>query len=828
MNLSFNPLKDISSLPIKMWESVFKRYRLSKFLPYHLYDSTNKIYLNNDNSFGCIFECAPRIKMGTSTANSIEEILNKLPDNTFIQFTLVGSKNIKQMVENWRNEHKIRAKTDKKHGRLLETVVDNMANFYYSKTEENPSKSMTTKLKNFVLFISIKSSQEDTLIKYMDILKNILAANHFAPRIATPREIKPIIWELFNGSHNLKEIPEYDEYSYLNTQLISPSSKIIVKDTHLECDNKTYISLTPQLFPKYAHISDFGEKIGDCVSKTLNTNQFRDTFIITTSITRLHKKKTKEVARNHSLILSQKWSEAIFRNFAATKSESVSILDRIDNRKEKLYAMDFNVLVRGDDFEDASANAQTVMSYWNKGGEIKAINLDEAMGIHHLNFMASLPMGINKEYMFKTTVKYRSMFPDQISQFMPLEADYRGNHPNLMFFSRRAQISGFDLFISNINFNAYLVATSGAGKSVLLNILAFNSYARGDRIFILDYDNSFLRLCERIEGQYISLDPQKPISFNPFSDIENETQFVEDIAYLSDFIYMLGSSKNEVKALEDEKLIKTKLQDVMKSIFKKIGNKMEITHIRDIMRKTEDKRFIDFANQLGVFCKGGIYSAFFEGKNQFNIKKEFIAVEFKGIENHPDVRDPIVMILIYHINQLMYMPKDRASKIQIILDEAHRFLGKNPRMDDFIEQAYRRARKYNASIILATQGFDDIYNANSGGLSKAGSVIINNSSWKWFMKQTETSINLLINSKVFDFNNHDKAVLKSIVTVKGEYSELFMITPEEYKLPYRLLMDKFFYYLTTTDPKDKAKINSLIKSGMTLAKAIEILANKKD
>ena len=34
------------------------------------------------------------------------------------------------------------------------------------------------------------------------------------------------------------------------------------------------------------------------------------------------------------------------------------------------------------------------------------------------------------------------------------------------------------------------------------------------------------------------------------------------------------------------------------------------------------------------------------------------------------------------------------SSVLFMMDEAHRFLGKNPRMDDFIEQAYRRFRKY--------------------------------------------------------------------------------------------------------------------------------------
>jgi len=821
------PLHDIASLPTKIWEKIFQRYMISKYLPYRLYDDKKGIYVNNDNSYGCVFQCTPRIRMGTSTATAVEEMLNKLPDNMYLQFTLVGTKNIKNEVELWRSEHKKRSNTDEEYGDLLSTTIDRMAEFYYAKTQEPLSNSMTSRVKNFILFISIKSPNIKDILVYKHTLKNILSSNHFMPQTARPDMLKPVLYEIFNGNHNLREIPMYDDSAYINQQLIAPSTKIKVRDSSFNLDGRSWISLTPQSLPKYAHISDFGEKIGDYVSKSLDTNQFKDTFIITSTMKRLAKKETDRVSMNHAMIMSQKWSEAIFRQFAAAKEESVAILDRIDNHKQKLYTFDMNVLVSGDDYESAKENAQSIISHWNKGGEHKAINLDEAWGIHHLNLMSALPMGVTDEYTFKTVGKFRRLFPDQVSQFCPLEGDYKGNCPNLPLFSRRSQFSLLDLFKSSINFNAYLVATSGAGKSVLLNMLGFCSYTRGDRVFVLDYDNSFLKLCGEVGGQYIYLDPQKPMSFNPFSEIKSMEELMEDLAYLSDFIYMLGSSKSERRALEDEKLIKTELQDTIKLLYQDHGSEMEVTHIRDKMNVIDDMRFSDFAKQLGAFCRGGIYSKFLEGKNEFNINKEFIVVEFKGIENHPDIRDPIIMLLIYHINQLMYLSSDRENRIQIILDEAHRFLGKNPRMDDFIEQAYRRARKYDASIILATQGFDDVYNPKSGGLSKAGTVIVNNSSWKFFMKQTETSINMLINAEVFNFNDLEKDILRSINTIKGEYSELFMISPEEYKLPYRLIMDRFFYYLTTTDPTDKAKLKTLTKSGMTLAQAIDTLIEEE-
>lgn len=819
-------VKKITSLQTNVWNACMQRYKFSDFLPYMSYDSQKEYYINNDNSFGTVFLCSPRIRMGESTAVAVEEMLGKLPENMFIQFTLFGSKNIKDLVEYWKYMHLERA--DRENNELLFKAIKNMGEFYYSKTKEGISNSMATRLKNYYLLVSIKSNSEEDVISYKHILKNILTSNNFSPVVAEPEVLKPMLYELFNGNHDINNIPNYDRTCYLNRQVIMPTTEMLIKDDELKIDGRSFISLTPQSFPQEAHIADFGEKLGDYISRALDNNQFKDTFLITASVCALSKKKTARVKGNHSMLLTQKWSENIFRQFAAARKESVSILERIDNQKEKLYAFDLNVIVSGDNYDEASLNASTIISYWNKGGG-KAIVLDEALGIHQLNLIASLPMGINKEYMFDITAKYRSMFPDQISQFIPLEADFKLNIPNLILFSRRAQIAGLDLFVSNSNYNAYLVATSGAGKSVLLNMLAFNSYARNDRIFIIDQDNSFSKLCDTIDGQYLALDPLQPISFNPFSGLKNNDResFMDDLNYLSDLIYMLGSSKNQDRALEDERLIKAKTQAIMEELFLSKGNTMEVTDIRDELAKVDDQRFRDFADQLRPFCKEGIYGKYFNGPCEFNIEKEFIVTEFKGLEGYDDLKDPLIMLLIYHINQLMYMSTDRKSRIQIIIDEAHRFLGKNPKMDDFIEQAYRRARKYGASAIIATQGFDDIYNAKDGGLSRAGTVIVNNSAYKIFMKQTETSVNMLIKSEVFSLSETDKEILRSIRTIKGEYSELFLMTPDDVKLPYRLVVDKYFYYLTTTDATDKAKIKELTDQGIPLGEAIDLLANTK-
>jgi len=131
-------------------------------------------------------------------------------------------------------------------------------------------------------------------------------------------------------------------------------------------------------------------------------------------------------------------------------------------------------------------------------------------------------------------------------------------------------------------------------------------------------------------------------------------------------------------------------------------------------------------------------------------------------------------------------------------------------MDDAIEQAYRRFRKHLASIWIATQSFEDINNKD--GLTRAGLVILANSPWKIFLGQEETSLNMLFASSAFKFDHIEEQLISAVTTIKGEYSELFLITPEQQKIPYRLVMNQYFYYLTTTDQDDKKKVTDLMRN----------------
>ncbi len=814
----FKESKDFNSMPVEAWNTIFEKYSFSDYLPYSVYDDENNLFYNNDDTIGFSFEIAPRSRVSGVSATAMYEILNKMPEGVFLQCTYYGSKNLESKIDGFMYEHSKRGEMEKKDSELVQNAINENASFLRSKIEEPCTKTMRTKLKNIRIFFSVvsyKNISKTKLLTFKQDLYNILHSNSFFPMEMGAKELFEVAFEFFNPDIFYRDFPEYDSSKYINKQVISTNSDFLVDDDFVKMSNKsTWLNMTPQSISEYFHIWEFGQKLGDYMSDSLDSNQFNDIFIINTSVTKKDKKRKQAASRNHTVIANQNWGEHIFRKFAAVKKESVEIIDRIDERQDELFEFDMDVLVSGKDYEDASLNAQVVESFWNKSGDGKSkIKLDRTKGIHHLALLSAMPMTMNKEYFHTIGGKYRTLFADQIAHLFPLETDYTGNGTNMPVFTTRGNLAFIDLYKSTTNFNGFVVATSGAGKSVFLNMLAFYSYARGDKIFILDYDNSFTGLTSTVDGQYLELNPdERTISFNPFSDIDSKERLTEELPYLSSFIYLLGSSKLAARAEEDEKLIKTEMQNIIMSQYDFLGNKLEITHIRDTIMKehSDDRRFTDFAKQLGQYCKNGIYADWLSGPCEFSMEKDMMGVEFKGVENHEDLRDPLIMLLLYHIGKVMYSPDPNKPKVQIILDEAHRFLGKNPRMDDFIEQAYRRARKFNGSMIIATQGFDDIYSP-SGGLSRAGSTIVNNSAWKLFLKQTGPSTNMMINSDIFGFDGIDKKLLRRIKTKKGEYSELFVISPEDDKSIFRLVMPRFFYYLTTTDSEDKKKIQNYME-----------------
>ena len=823
--LSFND-DNYSSIPTQEQKKLLKRYSISNFIRPISY-SENSIVCN-DGYFGFVFECVPHIRSGTKTAETIEAILKKLSDDIFMQIHLWGSKNIESVINRWEYDHHSKSEA-------INEAIKNIGQFFRDKTNEQISYSMETSIKNHRLLFSFKSKDEKKLLEIKNHIKNILSTNSFFPMELKFEELKPIFWELLNPKHSFENIPSYDKKRFFNKQVISSENIVKVEDTYIQIGRKnnansfvgkTWIGLSPSTLPDYAHIQDFGKKLGDYLSLACNTNQFNDTFMVTLNINKVSRAENRSIGKKQNSLVNKRVKNTDTK-LLDKKAEASSVNRRLKDF-ESLYNMDLVVLVAGDNPELANKNVTSVQSFWGTGGDTSGITLGQTDSAHLAIFLSSLPLGLTKDYFEVIQGNPFKLFADQVAQFAPVEADYKGNYPNNLFISKRGQLAGFDFFLTSASKNGYIIAKSGAGKSVLLNYKVLNAYTRGDRIFITDIGGSYEPICEELGGQYIEIDLDNPISFNPFSDLKELT--LEDLNFFSDWIYSLGASKLKSEALKLQNIIKPKIQEIIRNLFNNFGSDLEITNIRDAIKEIEDSRYQDFAIALTPFCKGELYGDFLTGKSQINLNNQLAVLELGKVENIQEIRDAMIFIWEYHKSNAVYKQEKTAEeggrRILVIIDEVHKFLGKNEMMDDAIEQAYRRFRKHLASIWIATQGFDDINNTD--GLTRAGKVILANSPWKIFLGQEETSLNMLFASSAFNFDYIEEQLIRAVTTVKPEYSEMFLITPDQQKIPYRLVMNKYFYYLTTTDQDDKRKVhNTMERYNLSKKDAINYLLEEE-
>ena len=165
--------------------------------------------------------------------------------------------------------------------------------------------------------------------------------------------------------------------------------------------------------------------MGDYITQACNTNQFNDTFMVTLNI--------NKVARRENLSIGKKQNSLVNKRVKNTdtklldkKAEAQSVNRRLKDF-ESLYNMDLVILVSGDNYEFADKNATSIQTFWASGGDTSGIALGRTDSAHLPIFLSNLPLGLNQDYFDYIQGNPFKLFSDQVAQFAPVEADFKGN-----------------------------------------------------------------------------------------------------------------------------------------------------------------------------------------------------------------------------------------------------------------------------------------------------------------------------------------------------------------------------------------------------------------
>src|SRR5690606_21479826 len=118
------------------------------------------------------------------------------------------------------------------------------------------------------------------------------------------------------------------------------------------------------------------------------------------------------------------------------------------------------------------------------------------------------------------------------------------------------------------------------------------------------------------------------------------------------------------------------------------------------------------------------------------------------------------------IQQAVYLG-DRSRMKVVIIDEAWDLL-KEGEVSVFMEHAYRKFRKYGGSVLIATQSLNDLYE------NEVGRAIAENSASMYLLGQTEETVESVKKSGRLSLSEGGYNILKSVHTIAGVYSEIFI------------------------------------------------------
>lgn len=299
-----------------------------------------------------------------------------------------------------------------------------------------------------------------------------------------------------------------------------------------------------------------------------------------------------------------------------------------------------------------------------------------------------------------------------------------------------------DIFSEEVpNYNVVISGESGQGKSMIANKILDFERSRGSKAIILDLGHSFEKNAKYHQGNILSE------RFNPL-------QF-KDPRYLKEFIM----------AVIDEPLPKNEEGRLFEAV----------------MIALESCKNSDFMSFLAEVEKSfdGISYYFSEIEEFFTCEEVPLNdLTYCDISNYPEaIKAPLIIYLIEYFKHL-------DGKKIFIFDECWHLLGKNA---DYISTCFRTFRKHLASAIAISQNLDDFI------LTPLGRAIVQSGHFKFFFRQSLKTSEFL--------SEHQKRLLDSVQSIKGQYSEFLIIT-ENFTKPAQYLPTPLEYELFTSDRRD--------------------------
>lgn len=816
----------------------------ASLLPYRQYDPDSELFINAKTA-GFVLECRPLSGANEAISKSLDYFLrDKIPRKIPLTFTLVGSPCVRPMLEYGLADFRWQGKRADEFNAITRAYYERAA-----LTQFANKKGYPLTLRHYRLFVSyaeeVGSLTEQKKTELNQVANRVVAglasAGLWSQRV-DKKGLVSLVRELANFRHGNIEPPNGSvaEFEPLNTECIDRSLRLMLHPDRIEQslqsrrggerERTRILNFMLEKNPEKPYaLWQMGDNISNVTDPLCSISC---PFVMTLALEVEEQAGTQREANRKFIQLDKKANSPFAKFVPSVKKQAAEwggLRESLSTNQDSLARFYFNVTLFCEDRDEVALETEmAVLNTFRRNG--LSMYMPEFMQLrNYLSvFPFMMPEGLWSDICRSNAIQRARA--SNVANILPVVADNQVCLQGLPIPSYRNQLSFLNLFDRNAgldtdNNNLSVTGTSGGGKSFLMQGIIRQVLDSGGRAWVFDMGDSYKGLCRNVGGVYLNaLD----LRFNPFANIKDITASAESIRNL---LVVLANPSGTC----DDTFMSLLLKAVHEVWLRK-KNSARIDDIVLYMREALDQpeyrdtttvrsRMDEIIVGLEKYCSWGIYGDYFNSeKPSLDDNVRFSVLEMGELKDKPDLLAAVMFSMMIYVEQRMYL-SDRQQHKVCLIDEAWKLLSKdNKRAEDFIENGYRTARKYNGAYITITQGIEDFDGQKASGAAKAAWA---NSSFKIILRQNRDAFRKYCLDNPDQFNRFEREVIEGFPAAREAHFSSFMLRYGGQVSFHRLLLDPISRVMFSSDGEDFDYREAGLRAGKDIHDIIGELAWRK-
>lgn len=516
-----------------------------------------------------------------------------------------------------------------------------------------------------------------------------------------------------------KEKISFREADYIEVLADEENSKFI---RVLYMDSKLPKSMTPKFYNMLTTLEDIH------LITTLNiqpTNSAKSIDVVAKKLSGLETErfdKIKKLAKqqiNYAYVKDKRIENGI--------ENLTRLQEDMTKNDQKVFNTNLIVCIVANSFSELEEHTLRVK---DKAGEMlikfNALKWEQLEGVQH-----SLPLGHNMIQFQRTLTSEATAVnvPFNSKDFMHKHSLYYGINEvskNAIMLDRKKLLNG----------NGCVLATSGAGKSFAIKLMAEQIFLRypNDDIIFLDYQKEYADITQHLNGQTVSFSNSANTHINPM-DLDKNYDLSEDgnsTPIKSKIEYMQGwveSIIDEGRLTAIQKTIVDRCTKLVYNEYEKSGFKdktllPKLSDFYNCLKEQSEQQAQNLATALERFVSGS--QDIFSHSTNVDIHNRVVNYDISELSS--SIQTAGYLVILDHVWNRVASNREQGKYTWLFIDEFHLLLA-NPSAGAFVAKFYKTGRKFNLMNTIITQNLVDVLK------NEFGVKILLNSEFAMILKQ---------------------------------------------------------------------------------------------